>query len=423
MENKMSQGTLQRIQEIVDFCKKRVLFYAEKLKDINVRSVSDFEKIPIISKDDYIPNTPPNSSKMLSGKSDKCFLFSTGGTTSNPKYVVRDFKDFESQCMDYIGLDVNKNDTVINLFMPGIWGIFTSANITLMKLGCKIIPYGGSNLNDESYKAIVKLIEDFNVNFLIGVPSTIISVISHLKKENKLEAIKKINKIFCLGEMVTESMMDYFKSNLPSARVKSKYGLMESAGIGYQCKYIGGNNYHVFPDRYVEIIKDSSRAKEGSVVVTTLNKRLVPLLRYKTGDVGTLRNTKCKCGAKYILQINGRGDDEVIFASIHLSINFISAVIDRIGGGCSQIFQIILTKKNELDLIEVKIESEIPIEKAEISKITDKLFEEFCKEIPDILDAIKSRKIEGFLINIVNPGNISRLGSSGKIKKIIDLRK
>jgi len=260
------------------------------------------------------------------------------------------------------------------------------------------------------------------VNFLIGVPSTVISVINHLKKENKFDAIKKINKIFCLGEMITESMMDYFKSNLPNAKVKSKYGLMESAGIGYQCEYIEGNKYHIFPDRYIEIIKNSPKIEEGSIVVTTLNKRLVPLLRYKTGDVGVLKNFTCKCGVRSILQVKGRRDDEVIFASIHLSINLISAVIDKVNSGYGKIFQIILTKKSGLDFVEVRIESEAPIKKIERNKIADKLFKEFCKEIPDIFDAISSKKMGGFFINVVNPGSISRVGSSWKIKKIIDLR-
>lgn len=419
----MSQSKFKQLKEIANFCKKRVPFYEESLRDIAIETLSDFEKVPIISKEDYIPNTPPNNLKMLSGKSNKCFLFSTGGTTSNPKYVLRDFKDFKNQHLDYFGLAVNGNDTVINLFMPGIWGIFTSANITLMKLGCKIIPYGGSDLNKDSYETIAKLIEDFDANFLIGVPSTIIAVINYLKKEKRYDCIKKINKVFCLGEMITQSMMDFFKTNLPNAKIKSKYGLMESAGIGYQCEYIGGNNYHIFPDRYVEIIKKDSTAKSGSIVVTTLNKKLVPLLRYKTGDVGSLKRSLCKCGAESVLQVNGRKDDEVIFASVHLSVNLVSSILGRISGGCSQVFQIILTKNNGLDLVEIKIEADKTTEKAKRVEIADKLFGDFCREIPDILDAISSKKIQGFIIDVVNPGDISRIGSSGKIKRIVDLRK
>lgn len=414
---------LIKIKKAVQFCRQTVPYYKKKLEKVKINSFQDFEKIPVTIKDDYINNNPPNNFNMLSGKDSECFLFSTGGTTSKPKYILRDFKDIEEQYLEYSGLNIDKNDTAINLFMPGIWGIFTTANLTLMRFGCKIIPYGGTNLNEENCETIAKLIEDFKVNFLVGVPSAILSTVSYLKNKDKVNILNQINKIFCLGEMVTESTSKYLKKIVPNAKLKSKYGLMESAGIGYQCKYLEGSNYHVFPDRYAEIINGGLTHGKGSLIITTLNKRLVPLIRYKTGDIGVLRKEACKCGQKLTLQVFGRNDDEIIFASIHLSVNFISTVLDSVGQRCNQIFQVVVGKKNNLDYVEIKIESEKPINQGDKKMIADDISKIIYKEIPEIVDAINSAKIANFSISIVGPGSIKRIGLSGKVKKIVDLRK
>jgi len=412
-----------KIKDIVTFCEKNVPYYRIKLKNAKIKSLQDFKKIPLVSKEVYNLNTPPKNYNMLSGKDSNCFLFSTGGTTSNPKYILRDYKDINEQYLEYSGLNVNENDTVINLFMPGIWGIFTTANLTLMKFGCKIIPYGGTNLNKENCKTILKLMREFKVNFLIGVPSTIISIISYLKLEKEFSVLRRVEKIFFLGEMITESMVKYLKDAMPNIKIKSKYGLMESAGIGYQCRYLEGNNYHIFPDRYVEIIKSGEKEKKGLIAVTTLNHRLIPLLRYMTGDLGIISDKRCKCGEETVLQVLGRNDDEVIFASIHLSVNLLSTVIKNFGQECSQIFQIVLLKKRGLDFIKIRIESESLMSLKQKLILIKKITKVIYKEIPDIIDAINSKKIAGFSINIVNPSSIKKIDSSGKVKKIIDLRK
>ena len=417
------QEKIHYIKKGVEFCKENVPYYKNSLKDVTIKSLQDFKKIPIIYKKDYVNNTPPANSKMLSRKAGGCFLFSTGGTTSNPKYVLRDFKDIEDQYMEYSGLDVSSDDTVLNLFMPGIWGIFTTANLTLMKFGCKIIPYGGTDLNLENFSVILKLMEEFKVNFLVGVPSTIVSVVSHLKNKDRADILDRIDKIFCLGEMVTASTIEYLKINTKNAKIKSKYGLMESAGIGYQCGHLGGNNYHVFPDRYVEIIDDNLDTNRGSIVVTTLNERLVPLLRYNTGDAGILHEKNCECGQKTILRVLGRNDDEIVFASVHMSTDLISRIIDEVAGECNQIFQIILDKKDNLDCVKINIESKKILKQGHKKRIANEIIKLLYREIPDVVDAINSKKIKSISVNVVNPNSIKRIGTSGKVKKVMDLRK
>lgn len=421
----MRNTEFKKIKDIIEFCKRKVPYYRSLLKNFEFKGFSDFEKIPLLTNKIYRDSTPPVDNSLLSREDSGCFVFSSGGTTTNSRYVLRDFKDFDDQYKDYIGLDVGKKDTAINLFMPGMWGIFTSTNLSLIQLGCKIIPFGGANLTKTSKKQIALLIDKFNVNLLLGVPSTIISIANFLNGNGK-QIAQRITKIFCLGEKIHQSTLDYLKTIFPNALIKSKYGCMETAGVGYQCKYLNGNKYHVFPTHFVEIIGFKNKRKvpigmKGKILVTTLKKRLVPLLRYETNDIGRFLTKKCPCGEEKVLEILGREEDMLITASVHLTIDSLEKVLDNFKQ-CTSNFQLIAVKKSRLDFIKVFIEIERKKVKDE-TILTKKICKEWFKEIPDIYEAIKSKKINGIEIIFVPIGTIKRVRATGKIKRIIDLRK
>lgn len=420
----MENAKFRKIKDIVEFCKIKVPYYHSLLNGFELKSISDFEKIPLLTNKIYHNNTPPVGNSLLSREASGCFVFSSGGTTSKPRYVLRDFADFDYQIQDYEGLNLGPDDTVINLFMPGLWGIFTSANITLMRLGCQIIPFGGTNLSENDKHRITDLIGQFKANTLMGVPSTILAVARYIFLNSHCQAIcPLVNKIFTLGEEIHLSSFRFMRQVFPNAVIKSKYGTMESAGIGYQCRYLDHNYYHPFHNRFVEIVDVNSNqslsfGKKGSVVVTTLNLRLIPLLRFSTGDIGWLFKESCPCGEKQILKIGGRLQDMVISASVHFSLDQIESIISCFSELNPPVFQIEITNPQGIDEIILHIEGH---------KVTRQLKKEVLKklyqEITDIPEALHSGKILSFKIDFVGVGSIPRLPSTGKIKKIIDLRK
>jgi phenylacetate-CoA ligase len=248
---------------------------------------------------------------------------------------------------------------------------------------------------------------------------------NYLKSNSKNIARKKINKIFCLGEKVYNSSIIDLKKTFPNAVLKSKYGCMESAGIGYQCKYLHGNNYHIYPDRFVEILPLSQEEKfptNGLIVVTTLNKRLVPLLRYRTEDLGSIIRKKCQCGQELTLEVMGRQNDIFILASIHLSTDLIEKAINRSGINTSN-FNVEIKKIRNLDSAEIKIEVNGEESPSVIKNITQKIREEIFQEVPDFEEAILSKKLGYFRVKLVPVGSIRRMGLTGKMKRINDLRK
>lgn len=401
------------LENAVNYAKSKVLYYKENK---GYEDCNEFEKLPILNKEIYRKNVPPFNNNLLAEKINSSFIFSTSGTTGIPQYVIRDVNDINYQINDYKGLDIGSNDVVLNLFWSGIWGIYTTANLTLEKTGATVIPVGGNNLNEEMLKNIENMILNFNVNVLFGVPSTVVSITNYLK--NNPNCVKNINKIFCLGEKMYRDTYKYLKQVYGNVEIKTKYGCMESAGIGYQCKNINCNEYHIFKNRYVEILdidtnKKLENGQKGKIVVTTLNKRLIPLIRYDTGDIGQIEECNCGCGENYILKIDSRIGKEFIIGSVHLATDKIQKIIQNNSQNyCAS--QIVIEKENQMDKLSILINS------TEIDN--QAILYELNKEYPDISILINEKKINEIIIKKVSNNELTINNRTGKVYPIIDNR-
>ena len=255
----------------MDKIKKALIYAKENTEYYKNIDCNNIENNKVINKKTYVENTYPNSKNMEADCKTAKFVFSTSGTTNNPQYIIRDIEDINYQINDYIGLDINENDRILNLFWGGIWGVYTTNNLTLAKTKSTIIPYGGNNISN--LEQLDKVIRELNINTIFGVPSTITYLCKYYSEKDN---IPNITKIFCLGEKMDIKTYEYIKSVFKDVNIKTKYGCMESAGIGYQCSNLNCNEYHIFDNRYVEIINPETeeicKEKEiGKIIVTTLN--------------------------------------------------------------------------------------------------------------------------------------------------------
>ena len=391
--------------------KEALIYYKENTKYYSNINVDDITKNKIITKKIYKENSYPKSDNMSVRKNTSKYVFSTSGTTNNPQYVIRNIEDINYQVNDYIGLNINEDDVILNLFWGGIWGVYTTNNLVLSKTKATIIPYGGNNMKDLSQ--IDKVIKDLNVNVLLGVPSTIVHIAKYY--ENK-KNIPNITKVFCLGEKMDSITYNYIKYVFPDCNIKTKYGCMESAGIGYQCSNLNCNKYHIYENRYVEIIDRKTNNlcnynEVGKIIVTTLDERLVPLVRYDTGDIGYIKKINCECGIKEVLTIISKEDDEFIVASVHLSKTGIKRIIvDNTSGYISH--QIVVDKYNNMDRITIYVDCT----KLDI----DDIIKEIYIENPDLYDIVSEHKINDIIIESINDNNYNKM--NGKFNEFIDRR-
>lgn len=394
----------------MDKIKKALIYAKENTEYYKNIDCNNIENNKVINKKTYVENTYPNSKNMEADCKTAKFVFSTSGTTNNPQYIIRDIEDINYQINDYIGLDINENDRILNLFWGGIWGVYTTNNLTLAKTKSTIIPYGGNNISN--LEQLDKVIRDLNINTIFGVPSTITYLCKYYSEKDN---IPNITKIFCLGEKMDIKTYEYIKSVFKDVNIKTKYGCMESAGIGYQCSNLNCNEYHIFDNRYVEIINPETeeicKEKEiGKIIVTTLNERLVPLVRYDTGDIGYIENRKCSCGNHKVLTILNRNDDEFIVASVHISKKTLYNIIDELNS-TKENYQVEIDKYNNLDRITINYENE----NLDINSISSKIY----KENPDLLEVINNHKMNDILFKKIN---IEKNKISGKSNKFIDRR-
>ncbi|MFA6549796.1 MAG: AMP-binding protein [Candidatus Gracilibacteria bacterium] len=400
---------------------KQAPYYKRVLPTQAIDKLEDFHALPFLDNRSYRQNTPPNNNDLCAKDPAGCFVFSSGGTTSEPRLVLRDFDDIGDQHEYFQGLDIGPTDTVINLFMPGIWGVFSTTNIALSRLGCRIIPQGGTRLDEEAMAQIKFFIKQFGANCFTGMPSTILTVADYLKNDD--EARAKVNKIYCLGEKVFQSTLDHLYNIFPNAVVKSAYGCMESAAIGYQCANKTLSDYHVFPYQHVEIVDPETGnivpdEQFGEIIITTLKRRLIPLVRYRTGDIGALTTDECRCGGEtQMLNVKGRSQDMIVSASLHVAVDQIRNILSKFPE-CSDAFQIIVGNYNHRDAIKIMIESESPS-----TNLASRIKEKCISEIQDLESELQTGRIHSFEIVCVAKNSIERVRTTGKIKRIIDLRK
>jgi phenylacetate-CoA ligase len=198
------------------------------------------------------------------------------------------------------------------------------------------------------------------------------------------------------------------------------YGLSEIIGPGVAQECPNKDGLHIFSDVfYPEIInpdtgEEVAEGEDGELVITTLTKQAIPLIRYRTRDIVSINYEKCRCGrtSPRISKIKGRTDDMIVVRGINVFPSQIEHVLVGIEG-TQPYYQIVVDRKaHKLDEVEVLVEVE------------ERIFSDEIKELKELQDKIK-KEIESVLsigvkVTLVEPKTIER--SMGKSKRIIDKR-
>ncbi|MBD3202723.1 AMP-binding protein [Candidatus Woesearchaeota archaeon] len=409
---------INQLIEIVEYGKQNCLFYNYKFSNKSIKKLEDFRMLPVTKSEELYENTPPHTTNILTNPTlSNSYVFITGGTTNKPKYVFRNFEDFDDQAKYFKSQNFSKTDRVANLFAQGMWGCFTSWNKGLEKLNCFILPIGSSSLKDNIIDATLKVFEDLKINALIAVPSTIIKFALFLeKKPNSVWNPERALKILVGGELMTPSMIKFMKSIFKNADIRSLYATTEIGGVGYQCEFCKPNQYHVFKNIFLEIVnKDNPHLavkanNRGEILATNLNKRIMPIIRFSTGDEGKFIDN-CSCNSNDPkIEIFGRMDNILCVGSTNIPLNLISEVVELFPE-LTQNFQLIADKEGPQDVLIVKIEAK-----------TEKLPKKLKDQVKTAINNTCSEPINNLTVQFLPIGGIERNPRNNKIKRIIDYR-
>lgn len=412
---------LQRLQAIVALAYERVALVKERMdergvKPSDIKSMKDIALLPFMQKTDLRDTYPYGLFAV-----DICEvvrLHASSGTTGKPivvGYTAEDMNVWTStvrRALSMFGLragDVLQNSFGYGLFTGGL-GLHSGAE----SLGCAVVPASGGNTDRQ-----LMLLKDFGVTAISCTPSYFIHLIEGAQKVGM--NLKQMPLRFGIfgAEPWSEGMRSFIEEHT-NVEAFDIYGLSEIAGpgVGGECSCHDG--IHIFEDHYYPEIVDPISGEvlpdgtEGELVLTTLSKRAMPILRYRTHDLTTIITEPCACGRtiRRIKRIGRRSDDMFIIRGVNVFPSQIEAALLNVPETTPN-YRIILDRVKEMDnaLVEVEIKPEC---------FSDSLaaMDALRKKVIEAISKIVGIRIE---VKIVEPSSLAR--SEGKAKRVIDNRK
>lgn len=360
---KIEELQLQRLKHIVKYCNDNIPFYNKRLSDAGVtaekiKTLSDIEYIPYTTKADLRDNYPFG----LFGQPIKNIvrIHASSGTTGKPTVVgyTKNDLDMWSDCMARLCVAAGASDEDIVQIAFG-YGLFTGAlglHYALEKIGAAVVPTSSGNTEKQ-----IMLMEDFGTTALVSTPSYA-QYIGELAREKGIIDKLKLRLGLLGSEGCTLEMRSQIEHTL-NIFATDNYGMSELLGPGVsgECELRCG--MHINEDHFLPEIIDSNtlkvkdRGETGELVITTLTKEGIPMLRYRTKDITKIDYSTCKCGRTFarMAKIMGRSDDMLKIRGVNVFPSQIESVLmafDKIAPH----YQLVITRKNCSDHLEVKVE-------------------------------------------------------------------
>lgn len=417
---KIEEIQLERLKYMADKAYNNVPFYKKSfdkagIKPEMIKSLDDLKNIPFTTKDDMRENYPFGLFAEPMNKIVR--VHASSGTTGKPVVAGYTKKDLDtwSEAIARIVTAGGIDDTDIVQISFG-YGLFTGGfglHYGIEKVGATIVPMSSGNTQKQ-----LMLLQDFGATALVATPSYAL-YLSEVIKETPIPIENfELKYGFFGSEGMSENMRSKLETDL-NMLVTSNYGLTEVMGPGVSGECILKCGEHINEDMFIIEIIDPVTGEvlpygeKGEVVITTLAKEAMPVMRYRTRDISYLIPEPCECGrtSYRLAPIQGRTDDMMIIKGVNLFPSQIESVVLEFPQ-VSPNYQLILRRENMLDNLEVVVElvdGSLLERYAEVKKLEDKIKER--------LHSVLGLKCK---LRLAEPKSIER--TTGKAKRIVDLR-
>jgi len=355
---------LKRLQEQVARVGNLVPHYGQALlaaavKSSDIRSLADLERLPFTSKQDLRDNYPLGL--LAVDNADVQRIHASSGTRGKPTIAAYTKGDLEvwselvARCLAAVGVkpgDILQNAYGYGLFTGGL-GLHAGAE----RYGATVVPSSSGRTQQQAM-----LLEDLGVRVLCCTPSYALNIAATMAESNiSIDKLKLEIGIFG-AEPWSAECRKQIEQNL---RIKAYdiYGISEVMGPGVAVECLAQDGLHVFEDHFIFEVIDPDTKKplpagaDGELVLTTLTKQAMPLLRYRTGDVCSIIEMPCDCGrtSRRISRIQGRMDDMLIVRGVNVYPSEIESVLYTIPELSPQ-YQIVVDRVQTLDQLKVRAE-------------------------------------------------------------------
>ena len=409
---------MKRLKQTVRQAYKNIPFYKEHFSKLHIQpkdiaSLKDIRKLPFTTREDLREYYP--FGMLAVTKAQVVRLHTSSGTTGKPKAIFFTKKDVDraaeliARCLIMTG--VAKDDVLQNMMT---YGLFTGALVMhygAEKVGVLVIPAGPGNT-----KRQIALMQDFRTTTLHVTPSYALYLASVIHNEG-LDPKKDLflRRAYMGSEPYSEETRIKIETSL-GIDVYNSYGLSEMNGPGVAFECMEKNGMHLWEDNFImELIDPDTGEKvpegeKGELVLTTLYREAMPILRYRTRDIVTIIPGRCKCGRTHrrISRIIGRSDDMIIIRGVNIFPQQIERVLMGIKA-VAQNYQIVLEAYDQMT-VRVEISREL----------FDGKVDHLVNLQNEITEKLRSEILVKPKVELLEPGALPV--SEGKATRVIDKR-
>ncbi|MBP5257779.1 MAG: phenylacetate--CoA ligase [Prevotella sp.] len=409
---------VKKLQDTLRICLNSP-FYSERLGKLgitpeSIQTVEDIRKIPFTTKQDLRDAYPFG---LVGGNMDDAIrIHSSSGTTGRPTVVAYSRHDIDSWAnmiardMYMVGCrksDVFQNSSGYGMFTGGL-GFQYGAE----KLGATTVPAAAGNS-----KRQLLFIKDFGTTCLHAIPSYAIRLAEVFREEGVDPRDTKLRTLFIGAEPHTEEQRRRIE-RLLGVKAYNSFGMteMNGPGVAFECKY--QNGMHLWEDNYIVEIVDPDTLEPvpdgemGEMVLTTLDRTMMPILRYRTRDLTRILTGECPCGRTHrrIDRIKGRTDDMFIIKGVNVFPMQVEKILVQYPGLGSN-YLITLETIDDNDIMKVEVE---------LDEMSTDVYPELQKMTRDIQRALRDEILLTPKVMLVKKGSLPQ--SEGKAVRVKDLR-
>ena len=378
----------------------------------DLKQLSDLAKFPFTTKLDLRDTYP--FGMFATPMRDIVRIHASSGTTGKPTVVAYTKNDIAMwaglMARSLRAAGCSADDIILNSYGYGLFTGGLGAHYGAECLGATVIPMSGGQTEKQ-----IQLIQDFKPTVIMATPSYMLTIADEMDALGIAPKASSLRVGMFGAEPWSAAMREEIETRI-GLRATDMYGLSEIMGPGVACECECRNGLHGWEDHFLfEVIDPETgrplpEGEAGELVITTLTKQALPMLRYRTRDITRLSTTACDCGRTHvrILRIAGRNDDMMIIRGVNVYPSQIEAVLLGLPK-LSPHYLLVLERRGTLDEVSIEIEAQSGVD---------------AKDYPQLaLDA--AHRIKSMIgitteITVQAPETIAR--SQGKAVRLRDLR-
>jgi phenylacetate-CoA ligase len=411
---------LKRLQAVVTRAWQQVELFRSRMDERGlapqaIRSLEDIGKLPFTQKSDLRDTYP--FGLFASPMKDVVRLHVSSGTTGKPIVVAYTKEDVDVWTSVMVrglaGCGLHRGDIIQVAYGYGLFTGGLGAHYGAEGLGATVVPASTGNADRQ-----IMLMKDFGVTAICCTPTYFLHLIDRAAGLGVEMKDLPIRAGIFGAEPWTEPMRRHIET-MSRIEAFDIYGLSEIIGPGVGCECRRHQGLHIFEDHFYPEIVDPETGEpladgsEGELVLTTLSKQAMPMVRYRTRDITMILPGRCECGRtlRRIGRIGRRSDDMLIIRGVNVFPSQVETALLEVEGTLPH-YQIVLTREQGLDQMEVQVE-------VTPQMFTDKIgsLQGLHDRLQGALDHVLGIRVR---VSLVEAYTIER--SQGKAKRVIDRR-